>query len=110
PPRWSVCCSACWYPEADSEPAESIPVATEPGRVSSSPAWQQVEQEELERWWAEVERRVLAEEPGAGPEPLLDEETLGRMLSESARQRPGREFYDQEPLDREPPGWERPDH
>jgi len=30
--------------------------------------WEQAEQEELERWWDEVERRVLAEEFGAGPE------------------------------------------
>jgi hypothetical protein len=101
-------------PGAESEPAASIPVWTEPARVSSSPAWQQVEQEELERWWAEVERRVLTEELGTGPEPLLDEEILVRMLSGSALERPDHEFCDREPpgwegLGQEPPSWERPD-
>ena len=38
----------------------------------SEPAWQEVEQLELERWWAEVERRLLLDPPddplrGAGP-------------------------------------------
>jgi hypothetical protein len=33
--------------------------------------WQAIEQDELERWWAEMERRVLADEldDGAGPTP-----------------------------------------
>jgi hypothetical protein len=30
--------------------------------------WQEFEQEDLERWWAEMERQVLTEELGLGPE------------------------------------------
>jgi hypothetical protein len=32
------------------------------------PGWEHIEQLELERWWAETERRVLADELGPGPE------------------------------------------
>jgi hypothetical protein len=39
------------------------------------PPWQEVEQEELERWWAETERRVLAGLLGPAPEPIPDPES-----------------------------------
>ena len=35
--------------------------------------WQQLEQAALEGWWAEMERRVLAEELGRQPEPMPDQ-------------------------------------
>jgi hypothetical protein len=38
--------------------------------------WQQAEQEELGRWWAEVERRVLTGVLGSGPDPMLDGDVL----------------------------------
>ena len=111
-------------PGAESEPAAAIPEATEPAS-SSSPPWQEVEQEELERWWSEVERRVLAEELGTGPEPLVDDEVLVRMLSEAAQEQSGHEFFDgeffdgevvdhdpqgRERLDCDPPDCDPPDH
>src|SRR4051794_27289859 len=49
---------------AGSEPATSM---AEPGGRRPEPLWQQVEQEELERWWAELERRALAGGGGPGP-------------------------------------------
>ena len=85
-------------PGDDEGPAEGGAAETtdesEPADGSPRPAWQQVEQEELARWWAEVERRVLADELGTGPEPLLDEETLIRTLSGTAQELPDHEFYD----------------
>jgi hypothetical protein len=54
---------------AGSEPATS---RAEPEGRRPEPLWQQVEQEELERWWAELERRVLAEEVGPVPERIPD--------------------------------------
>src|SRR3954453_5580781 len=50
---------------AGSAPALSV---AEPEGRCPEPRWQQVEQEELERWWAELERRGLAEEGGPEPE------------------------------------------
>src|SRR4051794_14147251 len=54
---------------AGSEPATS---RAEPEGRRPEPLWQQVEQEELEHWWAELERRVLAEEVGPVPERIPD--------------------------------------
>ena len=70
----------------DEEPADPLP----------EPAWQEVEQEELERWWAEMERRVLAGELGTGPEPLLDDEALVRTLSGSVHETPRAYFFEDE--------------
>ncbi|MGK5172153.1 13E12 repeat family protein, partial [Geodermatophilus sp. CPCC 205761] len=47
-------------------PDAAAPAAAAEGR------WQQEQQAELERWWAELERRVLAEELGGGPDPAPD--------------------------------------
>jgi hypothetical protein len=103
-------------PGAGSEPA--APVSDESDSVpppSSSPPWQQVEQEGLERWWAEMERRVLSGELGTGPEPLLDDETLVRMLSNTAYAsepaewaQPEDETCSYESFLDEPAGWARP--
>ncbi|SDC46327.1 protein of unknown function [Geodermatophilus telluris] len=43
--------------------------------------WQAREQQELERWWAECERRVLTGEHEPGPDPVPGEELL-RWLTE----------------------------
>ena len=76
----------------------------------SEPAWQQVEQEELERWWAEMERRVLSGELGIGPEPLPDDDALVRMLSRTVHDLPDDDFFEgayAEPLmpERRDPTW-----
>jgi hypothetical protein len=100
--------------------SQQVPAAPgedeEPAGPSPEPARQQVEQEELERWWAEMERRVLSGELGTGPEPLLDDEVLVRMLSGSVHDVPDddsfdhgsfvSDFYDHEPRDPEPPDCE----
>jgi hypothetical protein len=56
---------------ATPEPATPAPAATyAPAAVDDRP-WQAIEQDELARWWAEMERRVLADEldDGAVPPP-----------------------------------------
>jgi hypothetical protein len=105
----------------DEGPAESraadTPDGSEPAYASLESAWQQVEQEELERWWAEMERRVLSGELGTGPEPLLDDEALVRMLSGTVHETPGADFFEDEyaeplmlePRDDQPPDRERTD-
>jgi hypothetical protein len=58
------------------EPPCAWTSGTEQGDGSSwLPTWQQAEQEELERWWDEVERRVLAGELGPEPDAMPDEGT-----------------------------------
>jgi hypothetical protein len=41
--------------------------AEPPAPDPDAPRWQEAEQEELERWWAEMERQVRQEELGLGP-------------------------------------------
>jgi hypothetical protein len=53
-----------------SEPES--PSARPRDSADQSTPWQQTEQQELERWWVEVERRVLAGELGDGPHPGCD--------------------------------------
>ncbi|HEX2073168.1 MAG TPA: hypothetical protein VHF92_05230 [Geodermatophilus sp.] len=55
-------------PQAETQ-HEAVPAPEEQPATAGVP-WQQAEQDELERWWAETERRVLAGEPGLGPDPL----------------------------------------
>jgi hypothetical protein len=47
-----------------------------PAGRPDQPPWPQLEHEELERWWAEMERRVFAGELDTGPEPPFDIESL----------------------------------
>ncbi|MGK5115791.1 hypothetical protein MY520_27800, partial [Geodermatophilus sp. CPCC 205506] len=47
-------------------------IEPEPSAGAADGRWQQEQQAELERWWAELERRVLAEELGGGPDPAPD--------------------------------------
>jgi hypothetical protein len=42
--------------------------ASEPAAAAITPPWQEVEQAELERWWADVEQRVQAGELDDGPD------------------------------------------
>jgi hypothetical protein len=84
-----------------SEPGGVPDEAGMPGDTASRP-WQQVEQEELESWWAEVEQRVLADPEGgaddgraAGSLLPLDEEFPEQLADGS--------FADSEPPESEPP-------
>jgi hypothetical protein len=65
------------HPERDRRAATTDPTAATGAEnataVGSDVPWQVIEQDELERWWSEVERRVLADaldgEPERAPDP-----------------------------------------
>ncbi|MFW3169424.1 DUF222 domain-containing protein [Geodermatophilus sp. CPCC 206100] len=60
------------HPADADHPAAAEPAATAPDGDAGDVPWQQAEQAELERWWAEMERRVLTDELGPGPDPGPD--------------------------------------
>ena len=71
--------------------------------------WQEAEQEDLTRWWAEMERRVLAGEP-ADSDPLPHHDTafatgIGARPDARGQTTPGALFdhLRDEPLDQQPP-------
>lgn len=85
------------------------PDETTPERPAGSPGWEDREQRELERWWAETERRVLAGElvdPDPEPCPLPaqgpDHRPLARdlWLDDRSTEPPG--YYPAPPVEAPP--------
>jgi hypothetical protein len=71
-------------PSPDPSPANASPRVGAESSVPAAVPWQQVEQDELERWWDEVEARVFAGDLDAGPEPpwFPDETALAPPLED----------------------------